>query len=69
MDTWPTTGGSSLVAMDTICVTLDGPRSEARYITECEKNAVGRYLVIQVEAANSVLALCEVEVVSSLCKY
>ena len=69
MDTWPTTGGSSLVAMDTICATLDGPLTEARYIIQCEKKAVGRYLVIQIGAVNSVLSLCEVEVFASQCKY
>ena len=69
MDTWPTTGGSSLVAMDTICATLDGPRTEARYITQCEKKALGRYLVIQMDAVNSFLTLCEVEVFVSQRKY
>jgi len=61
MDTWPV-NGSTPVAMDAICATLDGPRTEARYITQCEKNAVGRYLVVQIDAVNSVLSLCEVEV-------
>ena len=69
MDTWPTTGGSSLVAMDTICATLDGPRLEARYTIQCEKKVVGRYLVIQIDAVNSYLTLCEVEVFASLRKY
>ena len=68
MDTWPTTGGN-LVVMDTICATLDGPRTEARYMTQCEKKAVGRYLVIQIDAVGSVLSLCEVEVFVSQCKY
>ena len=62
MDTWPTTGGSSLVAMDAICATLNGPRTEARYITQCEQKAVGRYLVIQIDAVSSILSLCEIEV-------
>ena len=65
MDTWPTTGSSSLVVMDTICATLDGPRTESWYITQCEKKAVGRYLVIQIDAGNSVLSLCEVKVFAS----
>ena len=69
MDTWPTTGGSTLVAMDTICATLDGPRTEARYITQCEKKAVGRYLVIQIDAVKSELSLCEVEVFAVQRKY
>ena len=64
MDTWPV-NGSTLVAMDTICATLDGPRTEARYITQCEKKAVGRYLVIQMDAVSSYLSLCEVEVFAS----
>ena len=61
MDTWPV-NGSTPVAMDAICATLDGPRNESRYITQCEKNALGRYLVIQIDAVNSILSLCEVEV-------
>ncbi|KAK2171487.1 hypothetical protein NP493_1061g00038 [Ridgeia piscesae] len=69
MNTWPTTGGSSLVVMDTICATLDGPRTEARYMTQCEKNAVGRYLVIQIDAVKSELSLCEVEVFVHQRKY
>ena len=69
MDTWPTTGESSLVAMDAICATLDGPRTEARYVTPCEKKAVGRYLVVQIDAVKSVLSLCEVEVFVHQRKY
>ena len=61
MDTWPT-AGSSLVAMDAICATLDGPHPEARLIIQCEKNATGRYLVIQIDGSSSILSLCEVEV-------
>jgi len=61
MDTWPT-GGSSLVALDAICATLDGPHPEARLIIQCEKNATGRYLVIQITGSRSILSLCEVEV-------
>lgn len=62
MDTWPSTVGSSNVAMDAICATLDGPHPEARLIIQCEKNAEGRYLVIEIAATNSILILCEVEV-------
>ena len=73
MDTWPTTGGSSLVVMDTICASLEGPRTEARYMTQCEKKAVGRYLIIQIDAVTlgvrRVLALCEVEVFVHQRKY
>ena len=61
-DTWPTTNGSSAVAMDTICGTRDGPQTEARVVIECNGNAVGRYLVIEIHAVNGVLTLCEVEV-------
>ena len=68
MDTWPV-NGSTLVAMDAICATLDGPRTEARYTIQCEKKAVGRYLVIQIDSVNSVLSLCEVEVFVSQRKY
>ena len=68
MDTWPV-NGSTLVVMDTICATLDGPRTEARYIIQCEKKAVGRYLVIQIDAVSSYLTLCEVEVFASQCTY
>ena len=69
MDTWPATGGSSLVVMDTICASLDGPCTEARYMTQCEKKAVGRYLVIQIDAVKSELSLCEVEVFVHQRKY
>ena len=73
MDTWPTTGRSSLVVMDTICASLEGPHTEARYMTQCEKKAVGRYLVIQIDAVTlgvgSVLSLCEVEVFVHQRKY
>ncbi|KAI0208018.1 hypothetical protein LSAT2_007353 [Lamellibrachia satsuma] len=61
-DTWPTTNGSSAVAMDTICGTRDGPHPEARVVIECNGNAVGRYLVIEIHAVGGVLTLCEVEV-------
>ena len=52
----------SVIAMDAICATLDGPQPEARVVIECEDNARGRYLVIQIDGVNSFLALCEVEV-------
>ena len=68
MDSWPVIG-STVVAMDAICATLDGPRTEARYITQCEKNAVGRYLVVQIDAVKSELSLCEVEVFVSQREY
>ena len=64
MDTWPV-NGATLVVMDSICATLDGPRTEARYIIQCEKKALRRYLVIQMDAVNSYLTLCEVEVFAS----
>ncbi|KAK2174249.1 hypothetical protein NP493_816g02032 [Ridgeia piscesae] len=60
-DTWPTNNGSSLVAMDAMCGTLVGPQRSARLMIQCEKNAVGRYLVIQNDG-RSALPLCEVEV-------
>ena len=62
MDTWPTKDRTSVIAMDTICATLDGPQPEARVITQCEENAIGRYLVIQIDGDSSALTLCEVEV-------
>ena len=62
MDTWPTKDKSSVIAMDAICATLGGPQPEARVITQCEENARGRYLVIQIDGVNSCLTLCEVEV-------
>lgn len=62
IDNWPTTGASSLVAMEAICATLDGAHPEARLMIQCEKNAVGRYLVIQIDGTSSILTLCEVEV-------
>ena len=72
MSTWPSTGASSVIAMDSTCVTVDGPHPEARLIIQCEKNAVGRYLVIQIAAVKSTLTLCEVEVFlyqDTKCKY
>ena len=57
-DTWPTNNGSTLIAMDAMCGTRDGPHPEARLTIRCEKNAVGRYLVIQI--TRYPLALCEV---------
>ena len=64
VDTWPTTGGSSVIALDATCATLVGPQPEARVIIQCEENAIGRYLVIQIDGVNnsSYLTLCEVEV-------
>ena len=62
MDTWPTTDWSSAIAMGAICATIDGPLPERRLVIECEKNAIGRYLVIQIDDVDSVLALCEVKV-------
>ena len=67
MDTWPT-GNNSLLVMDAICATRDGPHPEARLIIQCEKNAIGRYLVIQIAAVKVTLTLCEVEVFVQ-CKY
>ena len=61
-DTWPTTNGSSAVAMDTICGTRDGPQTEARVVIECDENAIRRYLVIEIHEFNGVLTLCEVKV-------
>ena len=62
MDTWPTINSTSAIAMDAICATLDGRLSGIGVFIECEENARGRYLVIQIDAVNSFLALCEVEV-------
>ena len=62
MDTWPTKDRTSVIAVDTICATLDGPQPEARVITQCKENARGRYLVIQIDGDSSALTLCEVEV-------
>ena len=62
MSTWPSTGASSVIAMDSTCATVDGPHPEARLIIQCEKFAVGRYLVIQIAEVKSILTLCEVEV-------
>ena len=60
-DTWPTNKGSSLVAMDAMCATLDGLQRDARLMIQCEKNTVGWYLVIQSDGP-SALTMCEVEV-------
>ena len=68
MSTWPSTGASSVIATDTTCATVDGTHPEARLIIQCEKNAVGRYLVIQIADVKSVLTLCEVEVFESQSK-
>ena len=57
---WPMNNGSSLVAMDAMCGTRDGPHPEARLTIQCEKNAIGRYLVVQI--TRYPLALCEVHV-------
>ena len=62
MDTWPTKNSASAIAMDAICATLDGQQPETGVFIECEENARGRYLVIQIDAVNSYLVLCEVEV-------
>ncbi|KAI0211885.1 hypothetical protein LSAT2_003252 [Lamellibrachia satsuma] len=62
VDTWPESGESSLIAMDAICAIIDGTHPEARVDAQCEKNAIGRYLVIQIDGDNSVLAICEVNV-------
>ncbi|KAK2186293.1 hypothetical protein NP493_206g00001 [Ridgeia piscesae] len=67
--TWPTTGGSSLIAMDAVCATVDGVHPEARLMIQCGQNVAGRYLVIQIEGANSRLTMCEVEVFAVECKY
>ncbi|KAK2189176.1 hypothetical protein NP493_114g06066 [Ridgeia piscesae] len=68
MSTWPSTGASSVIATDTTCATLDGPQTEARLVILCEKNAVGRYLVVQIAVVNSILTLCEVEVFANQSK-
>ena len=62
MDTWPTTDRSSAIAMDAICATIDGPLPERRLVIECEKNVIGRYLVVHIDDVDSVLTLCEVKV-------
>ena len=62
MDTWPTTGLSSAIAMDAICATIKGTHPERLLVIECEKNAVGRYLVVQIDDVDSILTLCEVKV-------
>ena len=68
MATWPPTGAPSLIATDSTCATVDGSHPEARLIIQCENNAVGRYLVIQITADNGILTLCEVEVFAKQCK-
>ena len=62
MDTWPTTDRSSAIVMDTICATINGTHPERLLVIECEKNAIGRYLVVQIDDVDSVLTLCEVKV-------
>ena len=59
MDTWPPTDRSSAIAMDAICATLDGPHKERLLVIECEKNATGWYLVVQIDDVDSILTLCE----------
>ena len=64
------TGGSTLFPNDAICAMLDGPRTEGRYIKQCEKKrAVGLYMLKHVDAVKSVLSLCEVDVSLFQCKY
>ena len=69
MNTWPVTGASTAFAMDAICATLPGVHPQRLVVVRCEKNAVGRYLVIRIDALDSVLTLCEVKVFPSTCKY
>ncbi|KAI0231977.1 hypothetical protein LSAT2_017688 [Lamellibrachia satsuma] len=44
VDTWPTKDRASVIAMDTICATLDGPQPDRRVVIQCEENARGRCL-------------------------
>ena len=62
VDTWPTTDRTSVIAMNAICAILDGPQPDRRVVIQCEENARGRYLVIQIDDDSSYLTLCEVEV-------
>ena len=62
MNTWPVTGASTAFAVDAICATLPGVHSQSELVVRCEKNAVGRYLVIRIDAFHSTLVLCEVQV-------
>ena len=55
--------------MDAICATLPGVHRERLVVVRCEKNAVGRYLVIRIDALDSILTLCEVKVFLSTRKY
>ena len=68
VDTWPTKDRTSVIAMDTICATLDGPQPEARVIIQCNENARGQYLVIQIDGDSSALTLCKVEVFTAKSK-
>ena len=65
MNTWPVTGASKAFAMDSICATLPGVHPQRLVVVRCKKNAVGRYLVIRIDALHSVLTLCEVKVFAS----
>ena len=65
MNTWPVTGASTAFAMDAICSTLPGVHPQRLVVVWCERNAVGRYLIIRIDARNATLCLCEVQVFAS----
>ena len=70
MGTWPTIGQSSLIAVDAVCCIIEGSHPESVVKRTCNKDAVGRYLVIQIdnnEFTNG-LTLCEVEIYVDPCK-
>ena len=61
MNAWPASSLST-VNMDAICGTLKGPYLAARVVVECDRNTVGRYLVLQMYEGGGILTLCEVQV-------
>ena len=70
MGAWPTVDNSSLIAVDAVCCIIEGSHAEHVLKRTCNKDTVGRYLVIQIgkDAYANALALCEVEVYIDPCK-
>ena len=70
MGTWPTVDNSSLIAVDAVCCIIEGLHPESVLKRTCNNDAVGRYLIIQIDTNEftNVLTLCEVEIYVDPCK-
>ena len=70
MGTWPAVDQSSLIVVDAVCCIVEGSHPESVLNRTCNKDAVGRYLVIQIDnnASTNALALCEVQAYVEPCK-